>query len=256
MRIDGSSSDFLNSLAKGLAVIACFDAKHPELTISEVAQLNDLSRASARRILLTLTSLGYVKERGTKYSLSPTTLSLGYGFLASAGVSDVIAPHIAELSADLRESVSAAVLDGSEIIYVARSAPFKVMQIRIAIGSRFPAAATSLGRALLADLPEDQLLEVLTHKPPQMSTPFTKTAIKDLTSEMETVRKQGYAFVDQELELGLKSISVPVRGSNGAIAAAINIATVGKTSKTTIERSLLPALKACAKKIETEMALL
>lgn len=256
MRITENRSDFVNSLAKGLAVISCFDAEKPELTISEVAELNDLSRASARRILLTLAQLGYVKERGTKYSLSPKTLSLGYGFLASAGVADIIAPHIAELSADIRESVSAAVLDGSEIIYVARSAPAKVMQIRIAIGTRFPAAATSLGRALLADLPDEELLEALRNKPPQMATPFTKTAIKDLVLEIETVRKQGFAFVDQELELGLKSISVPVRASNGAIVAAINIATVGKTSKTTLERSLLPALKSTAKEIEAELALL
>lgn len=256
MRITENRSDFVNSLAKGLAVISCFDAEKPELTISEVAELNDLSRASARRILLTLAQLGYVRERGTKYSLSPKTLSLGYGFLASAGVADVIAPHIAELSADIRESVSAAVLDGSEIIYVARSAPAKVMQIRIAIGTRFPAAATSLGRALLADLPDHELLEALRSKPPQMATPFTKTAIKDLVLEIENVRKQGFAFVDQELELGLKSISVPVRGSNGAIVAAINIATVGKTSKTTLERSLLPALKSTAKEIEAELALL
>ncbi len=256
MRIIENRSDFVNSLAKGLAVIACFDSINPELTISQVAELNDLSRASARRILLTLTALGYVKERGTKYSLSPKTLSLGYGFLASAGVADVIAPHIAELSADIRESVSAAVLEGSEIIYVARSAPAKVMQIRIAIGTRFPAAATSLGRALMADLPESDLIEVLKSKPPQMATPFTKTAIKDLMAEMEAVRKQGFAVVDQELELGLKSISVPIRDQSREIVAAINIATVGKTSKTTLERSLLPALKACAKEIEAELALL
>jgi IclR family pca regulon transcriptional regulator len=256
MRIIENRSDFVNSLAKGLAVIACFDSAHPELTISEVAELNDLSRASARRILLTLTALGYVRERGAKYSLSPKTLSLGYGFLASEGVADVIAPRIAELSADIRESVSAAVLDGSEIVYVARSAPAKVMQIRIAIGTRFPAAATSLGRALMSDLPEGELIEVLKSKPPQMATPFTKTAIKDLMSEMETVRKQDYAFVDQELELGLKSISVPVRGASREIVAAINIATVGKISKTTLERSLLPALKACAREIEAELGLL
>jgi IclR family pca regulon transcriptional regulator len=256
MRLNESRSDFVNSLAKGLSVIASFDSDRPEMTISEVADLNDLSRASARRILLTLAELGYVKERGTKYSLSPKTLSLGYGFLSSAGVADVIAPHIAELSADIRESVSAAVLDGSEVIYVARSAPTKVMQVRISIGSRFPAAATSLGRALLSDLDEAALLEVLKSKPPQMATPFTKTAIKDLVSAIELVRKQGFAFVDQELELGLKSIAVPVRGGNGAVIASINVATVGKTSKTTLERSLLPALRACAKEIESELALL
>lgn len=256
MRLPESRPDFVNSLAKGLSVIASFDSDRPEMTISEVAELNDLSRASARRILLTLAELGYVKDRGTKYSLSPKTLSLGYGFLSSAGVADVIAPHIAELSADIRESVSAAVLEGSEVIYVARSAPTKVMQVRISIGSRFPAAATSLGRALLSDLPQEKLLEVLKNKPPQMATPFTKTAIKDLQAAIEIVRKQGYAFVDQELELGLKSIAVPIRGGDGSVVAALNVATVGKTSRTTLERSLLPALRACAKDIEAELALL
>lgn len=256
MRLPESRSDFVNSLAKGLSVISSFDADKPEMTISEVAESNGLSRASARRILLTLNELGYVRERGTKYSLSPKTLSLGYGFLSSAGVADVIAPHIAELSSDIRESVSAAVLDGSEVVYVARSAPTKVMQIRISIGSRFPAAATSLGRALLSDLEEPQLLEVLQQKPPQMATPFTKTAIKDLILAIEVVRKQGYAFVDQELELGLKSIAVPVRGANGTVIAALNVATVGKTSRTTLERSLLPALRECAREIEAELALL
>jgi IclR family pca regulon transcriptional regulator len=256
MRLPEGRSDFVNSLAKGLAVISSFDSDKPEMTISEVAELNDLSRASARRILLTLTELGYVRERGTRYSLSPKTLSLGYGFLSSAGVADVIAPHIAELSADIRESVSAAVLDGSEIVYVARSAPTKVMQVRISIGSRFPAAATSLGRALLADLSDDQISALLKTKPPKMATPFTKTAIKDLTLAIEQVRKQGYSFVDQELELGLKSIAVPVRNASGKVIAALNVATVGKTSKTTLERTLLPALRACAQAIENELALL
>lgn len=256
MRLPEGRSDFVNSLAKGLAVISSFDSDKPEMTISEVAELNDLSRASARRILLTLTELGYVRERGTRYSLSPKTLSLGYGFLSSAGVADVIAPHIAELSADIRESVSAAVLDGSEVVYVARSAPTKVMQVRISIGSRFPAAATSLGRVLMADLSDQQVSELLKTKPPQMATPFTKTAIKDLTLAIDQVRKQGYSFVDQELELGLKSIAVPVKGANGNVIAALNVATVGKTSKTTLERTLLPALRACAQDIEAELALL
>ncbi len=165
-QLENEKSNFLNSLANGLAVLTTFDAQSPSLTISEVASRTNLTRASARRILLTLADLGFVSQRGSSFSLTPRALSIGHSYLNASGIEDAVAHHVAALSRELQESVSVAVLDGDEIVYVARSAAKKIMQVRISIGTRFAAASTSMGRVMLAAKAERGIRAIWTINPP------------------------------------------------------------------------------------------
>lgn len=217
---DGAT--FVQSLARGLAVIRAFDAEHPTLSLSELAQRTELSRAAARRFVLTLETLGYVRSEDRRFSLTPRVLELGVSYLSALEFPQIALPHLERLSHTLKESVSACVLDGDEIVYVARAAHQRIMSVRIEVGTRFPAYATAMGRVLLAALPEDQW-------PPadQELTAFTPRTITNPTrlhQALRDVRDQGWADVDGELELGLRSIAVPVTGPRG-LTAAINVAT-------------------------------
>lgn len=210
---------FVQSLARGLAVIRAFDAQAPQLSLSDIAQRTGLSRAAARRFLLTLESLGYVRSQGRLFSLTPKVLELGVSYLSGLGFPQVALPHLERLSHALEESVSASVLDGDDIVYVARAAHRRIMSVRIEVGTRFPAYATAMGRVLLAALPPDLWP---TQELPAL-TPRTVTDPSDLHQELRKVREQGWADVDSELELGLRSIAVPVHGPRGLVAA-INVA--------------------------------
>lgn len=245
--------DYVNSLANGLAVLTAFDATKPSLTISEAAVVTGLTRASARRILLTLSSLGFVRQTGSAFELTPRALSIGNSYLASSGLGDVVSARISELSSEIHESISAAVLDGNEIVYIARSAPSKIMQVRISIGTRFPAAVTSMGRVLLAGLDDSEIRRVLASSPIASLTAKTKTDAGEIYDEVMRVRAQGYALVNQELEIGLKSLAVPIKDRTGKTLAAINIAGVASDEKTSFEPSSLEALKKCASKIQTDL---
>lgn len=242
-------SEFVQSLARGLSVITAFDAEHSSMTLTEVAERTGFSRATARRFLLTLEQLGYVRVTGKDFALTPRVLELGYSYLSSQGLADVIAPHLNELSAEVHESASAAVLDGNDIVYIARSAARKIMQVNITIGTRFPAYATSMGRALLAGLPETDAQRILFDSHPAQLTEFTRTTPAHLTEALDTVRAQGYAFVDQELELGLRALAMPLRDARGNVIAAVNIS----SSNTTMD-VLLPALQRCVLAIEADLA--
>lgn len=246
-------SNFVGSLANGLAILTSFDAAHPELTISSAASITGLTRASARRALLTLRELGFLSQEGSAFSLTPRALSIGHSYLSSSGLGEVIARHITSLSSELRESVSAAVLDGHEIVYIGRSAATKIMQVRISVGTRFPAAVTSMGRVLLAGLDDKELELLFSKHPMKQLTSKTKTSTKDLVAEIRAARSQGYAVVSEELELGLKSIAVPVRGRNGNIVAAINIAGPASAESSTFELRILKALQSCAAKISSDI---
>jgi IclR family pca regulon transcriptional regulator len=246
-------SNFVGSLANGLAILTSFDAEHPTLTISQAASLTGLTRASARRALLTLSDLGFLSQDGSAFSLTPRALSIGHSYLNASGLGDVVARRISELSAELRESVSAAVLDGHEIVYIARSAATKIMQVRISVGTRFPAAATSMGRVMLAGLADAELERVLSQHPVKQLTPRTKTSTDALLAEIRAVRTQGYAVVNQELELGLKSVAVPIRNRQGKIVAAINIAGPAASNSSAFEPQILKALQACAEKITEDL---
>ena len=246
---------FVQSLERGLAVIRAFDAGRPELTLSEVARICDLTRAAARRFLLTLTDLGYVRTDGRLFSLTPRVLELGYSFLAGLSLPEVAEPHLERLVAEVHESSSMSVLDGDDIVYVARVPTRRIMTVAINVGTRFPAYATSMGRVLVANLPDAQVEAFLARVEPAPLTGRTITSADALRAELKRVREQGWAIVDQELEAGLRSVAVPVRDRAGTTVAAINVSVhASRTTLDGIRRKLVPPLRAAAAAIERDLA--
>jgi IclR family pca regulon transcriptional regulator len=247
--------DFVRSLARGLDVIKAFGPENPHMTLSEVARATGLTRAAARRFLLTLGDLGYVRSDDREFSLRPKVLELGYAYLAGLSLNEVAAPHLEDLVALTRESSSVAVLDGEEIVYVVRVPTKRIMAASISVGTRFPAYATSMGRVLLAYLPEDQLEAYLRHSRLRPITKRTVTNPERLRDLLRTVRAQGYAMTDQELEEGLRSAAVPLREANGAVVAALNISThASRVNMEELRRNLVPQLMSTARLIETDLA--
>lgn len=217
------STDFVQSLEKGLSVINSFSSEYPSQTLSEVAQRTGLTRATSRRILLTLTELGYVDQRGRAFSLTPRVLDLGYSFLASFRIAEIAQPSMERLVEMVHESSSMSVLDGSEIVYVARVPTTRIMTIALALGSRLPAYPTSMGRVLLASLRDDQLDEYIDRVQLDRLTPYTVTDRRQLRRIVQKCREDGFALVDQELEEGVRSIAAPVRNQRGEVVAAMNV---------------------------------
>src|SRR5690349_17772785 len=214
MRID-REPHHVQSLRRGLTVIRAFDANHSELTLSEVARICDLTRAAARRFLLTLVDLGYVRTDGRLFSLTPRVLELGYAFLSSLSLPEVAEPHLEHLVAEVHESSSLSVLDGDDIVYVARVPTSRIMTVAINVGTRFPAYATSMGRVLLASLPEHELQPYLDRVRLDRLSARTITSEDKLRGELARVRRQGWAMVDQELEQGLRSVAAPIHDRGG-----------------------------------------
>lgn len=247
-------ASFVQSLERGLAVIRAFDADHPELTLSDVARRADLTRAGARRFLLTLADLGYVHTDGRLFRLSPRVLELGYAYLSSLSLPDIAEPHLERLVAEVHESASMSVLDGPDIVYVARVPTSRIMTVNITVGKRFPAPVTSMGRVLLAYLPDEELDLRLKDVHIERLTSRTITSNVALRAELQRVRGQGYAIVDQELEEGLRSVAAPVRGRTGAVVAAINIPVhAARNTVDSIRRELVPPLLATAARIEADL---
>ena len=245
---------YVQSLERGLAVIRAFDAEHPELTLSEVARACDLTRAAARRFLLTLVDLGYVRTDGRLFALSPRVLELGYAYLSSLTLPQVAEPHLENLVAQVRESSSACVLDGDDVVYVARVPTSRIMTVAINVGTRFPAYATSMGRVLLAGLPDEELDSYLARVRLVQFTARTVSSTKALRAELLKVRAQGYAIVDQELEEGLRSVAAPIRDRADRVVAAMNISV--HASRNTVEsmrRDLLPKLLDTAAKVSADL---
>ena len=245
---------FVQSLERGLAVIRAFDARHPELTLSEVARICDLTRAAARRFLLTLTDLGYVRTDGRLFSLTPRVLELGYAFLSSLSLPEVAEPHLERLVAEVHESSSMSVLDGDDIVYVARVPTRRIMTVAINVGTRFPAYATSMGRVLVANLPDEQVEAYLGRVALEPLTGRTITSADALRSELKRVRERGYAIVDQELEEGLRSMAAPVHDRTGAVVAAVNVSVhASRTSAGVLRDTLLPPLLAATRAIDADL---
>lgn len=246
---------FVQSLERGLMVIRVFSAEHPSMTLSEVARATELTRAAARRFLLTLVDLGYVRTDGRLFSLTPRVLELGYAYVASAGLPDVAQPHLEDLSSRVHESASVSVLEGDDVLYVARVATSRIMAVAITVGTRFPASATSMGRVLLAGRDDDELAAYLTRVSLEPLTRFTITEPDELRAEILRVREQGYAIVDQELEEGLRSLAAPVRDGSGKVIAAANVsAHASRSSLDDVRRDLLPTLLETTARIETDLA--
>jgi IclR family pca regulon transcriptional regulator len=234
---------FMTSLARGLAVLRAFsDAARPQ-TIAQLSQKTGIPRAAVRRCLHTLRQLGYVDAEMNNFSLRPKVLTLGYSYLASTPLTVSAQPYLNHISRLLGESCSLAVLEDGETLYVARSAASRVMSVALGTGSRLPAYCTSLGRVLLAQLPPAELDAYLATARLRRMTPNTVTSPKRLRDMLAGVRQAGYAINDEELELGLRSIAVPVRGASGAVHAALNVgAQAARVSVDRMETEFLPVL--------------
>jgi IclR family transcriptional regulator, pca regulon regulatory protein len=248
------SSDFVQSLARGLAVIRAFDGARPELGLSEVSRATGLTRATARRLLRTLVRLGYVRQDGNRFSLRPRVLELGYSYLSSLSLPELAQPHMEALVAEVNESSSIAVLDDTDIVYVARVPTSRIMSITIAVGTRLPAYATSMGRVLLAGLDADTLEDRLSRMEIRPLTPTTVEDVDALRSELERVRMQAWAAVDQELELGVRSVAVPIREASGTVCAAMNVSVhASRMTMQDLQQQVLPSLLRAATAIEAEL---
>jgi IclR family pca regulon transcriptional regulator len=263
MRMTDSSRDdvgpgagaFVKSLDRGLAVIRAFDAEHPELTLSEVARVAGLSRATARRFLHTLVGLGYVRTDGRLFALRPKILELGYSYLSGLSLPEIALPHLERLVEQVRESSSVSVLDGDDVVYVARVPTKRIMTVSIRVGTRFPAYATSMGRVLLAWSAPDRLDRYLASVKLRALTSHTVIDGQTLRAELEAVRERGWALVDQELEEGLRSVAAPIRDRSGLVSAAVNVATsVARYRREELIEHVVPHLLATAELIGTDLA--
>lgn len=245
----GRGPDFVQSLERGLAVIRAFDADSPSLTLSDVARATGLTRAAARRFLHTLVELGYVRTDGRLFSLRPRVLELGYSYLSSLSLPELALPHMERLVEQVHESCSLAVLDGGEVVYVARVPTKRIMSVAISVGTRFPAYATSMGRVLLADADPAWLQEYLSRVRMQQLTRRTVTDPAKLRTVLAKIRSQGFSLVDQELEEGLRSMAVPVRNSDQVVAAMNVSAHISRGSAEVIRKELLPPLLEAARRV-------
>src|SRR4051794_11468398 len=245
---------FVQSLERGLSVIRALSAPEPQ-TLSDVARATGLTRAASRRFLLTLHQLGYVDLNGTRFSLTPQVLELGYAYLSSLTLPEVAQPHLERLVEEVHESSSVSVLDGTDVVYVARVPTRRIMHVSISVGTRFPAYATSMGRVLLAGLAPARLDAVLAASDLRALTPETIHEERALRAEIDRVRKQGWAVVDQELEAGLRSVAAPIRDRDGEVVAAINVsAHASRTGLDDVRAALLPPLLATAEAGERDLS--
>ena len=253
--VAGRNPDYVQSLERGLAVIRAFGAESHELRLSDVARATGLTRAAARRFLLTLVKLGYVRQDGSIFSLRPRVLDLGYAYLSVLSLPEVAQPHMEALVGEVNESSSIAVLDDLDIVYVARVPTQRIMTITIAVGTRLPAYATSMGRVLLAGLPSEALEECLERVEIEPLTPTTVPDPDALRDRIERVRNAGWAAVDQELEEGVRSAAVPIRDATGRIAAAMNVSVhATRMTMQALRREVVPRLLRTAEAIEVDLS--
>jgi IclR family pca regulon transcriptional regulator len=251
---NGRTTDFVQSLERGLAVIRAFDAEHAQLTLSDVARITGLTRAAARRFLITLVELGYMRTDGRLFALRPRVLELGYAYLSSLSLPEVALPHMEALVNQVNESCSVSVLDGDEVVYVARVPTHRIMTVAISVGTRFPAYATSMGRVLLAAQPEEWLDDYLARADFKQITPRTIVDPAKLRATLASIRSRGFAVVDQELEEGLRSLAVPIHDVDGAVVAAMNVsAHASRGSSEAIRKELLPPLSKAARRVEEDI---
>jgi IclR family pca regulon transcriptional regulator len=222
-KVNPPSDQFVQSLARGLSVIRAFDSDHASLTLSEVAARTGLARAVARRFLLTLESLNYVRSNGRQYELTGLVLELGYAYLSSQPLAQLASPFLAELAAQTSESTSISTLDNTDIVYIARVQKRQIMQFNISIGSRVPATTSSMGRVLLASLSEEEFDRRFVNYQIEQLTPRTITSKTELKQELASIAKKGWAMVDQELQIGVRSIAVPIHDNQQKVIAAINV---------------------------------
>jgi IclR family transcriptional regulator, pca regulon regulatory protein len=247
--------EFMATLAKGLALLGSFDKQRPTMTLSEAAKVTGFSRATARRILRTLAELGYVAQNGREFSLSSGILKLGFAYLATQSWIEQAAPLMRQLSEEFHESCSAAILEGTEIVYVARFPARRIMSVTLAVGTRLPAFHTSLGRIQLGFLDDAEFWCRLRSLRIEAHTPSTITDVQALCERVREDHAQGFSIVDEELERGLRSIAVPIIDRAGQAIAGLNISTHStRTTRNEMRERFLPRLRAVAEQISTSVA--
>jgi IclR family transcriptional regulator, pca regulon regulatory protein len=252
----GEGPDFVEALARGLDVIACFGRERPEMSLSDVATATGLARPTARRLLLTLEELGYVRAREGLFSLTPRVLALGTAYVSSLGLWEMARPRLEALVSRTGESSSMAQLDGSDIVYVARVSVPKIIALRVEVGTRFPAPPTSQGKVLLAALDPQALGEVLAQPSRSGVRGHLVRPREELEDELARVRARGWALADEELAPGVRSVAVPVRDGTGAVRAAMNVTVhAAETSTQRLLEELLPLLQRTAAEVSDDWAL-
>src|SRR6476620_4953484 len=252
----GKGPDFVEALARGLDILAAFGVDHRGMSLSEVAAAAGLTRPTARRLLLTLEELGFVRSSGGTFGLTPKVMSLGMAYVSSLGLWDIARPHMEALVARTGESSSMAQLDGSDIVYVARVSVPKLIALRVEIGTHFPAAQTSQGKVLLAALPPDQVAAALAQPSRSGLPPYIGHSADQLRDELAEVRARGWALADEELAPGVRSVAVPVRDGTGKVRAAMNVTV--HAAETTTQKLLdqhLPHLLRSAGDVSVDWAL-
>jgi IclR family pca regulon transcriptional regulator len=244
------AGETLQGLERGLAVIQAFSHDAPAMTLSEVARRTGISRATARRILLTLESLGFVRCDGRDFSLSPRVLCLGWAYLSSLSLWEIAQPFMADLSDEVQETCSATTLDLPDIVFVARVPSRRILMMSLGVGSRLPAYATAMGRVLLAGLSDAEVADHLARTALEPLTHRTVTEPGQLRRIVSSVREQGFSLVDEELELGLRSLSVPLYGPDHRVAAALNLcAATARVPVEDMHARLLPPMLVTADNI-------
>jgi IclR family pca regulon transcriptional regulator len=252
---DGANDrDYVGSFAKGLSVIRAFRRDRPNMTLSEVARHADVNRAAARRFLITLVREGYAETDGKFFRLRPRILELGFSALSSLRFADLAEPTLEDLSAELEETVLAAVLDGEDCVYVARASARRVMSVDLDVGSRLPAAVMSTGRVLLAALNDDELDRWLAAFRPVKYTAHTVTSKAALREDVIAVREAGWSIVDEEYEIGFRSISVPIADQGDVVVGALNVCCPSpRVSLEQMRDEFLPAMLRAAEEIRRSL---
>lgn len=256
-RIDALTGDpdFMTSLARGLAVIHAFEERKRHLTIAQISHRTEIPRASVRRCLHTLMKLGYVTTEGRTFSLLPKVLTLGHAYLSSAPLAVTAQPILDRLSDRLNEACSMAILEGDEILYVARSSiPLRLVSMDLSIGSRLPAYCTSMGQILLAGLDDAALEDYLAHADLQRRTSRTLTTPEAIREVVKEIRQKGWVISDQELESGLRSLAVPLRDSEGQVHAALNVGTpASRLTRGELEARFVPVLLEASRELSKRL---
>ena len=250
----GGDPDFMTSLARGLHVIRAFSGVDRRLTIADVSRATGLTRAVVRRCLYTLRELGYAATDGRTYSLQPRILNLGYAYLSTAPIPIAAQPVLEELSEQLGEATSVAVLDDGAVVYVARAATRRIMAVTLGVGTRLPAYCTAHGRVLLAAMPPEQAARELSKSELVAHTRFTVTSPQRIDELLAEARADGFALSDQELEIGLRALAVPVRNVVGATVAAMNVsAQASRVTRRELLEKGLPLLRAAAERLGNQL---
>ena len=246
--------EYLTTLERGLTVLRSFNRSRPEMQLSEVAAATNLSPAVARRCLNTLVALGYVTRAGKKFLLTPEVLVFGSAFLASASIDSVIGEHLQSVRDETGDSSSISVLSGEDILYLAHIPTNRHIRLNAGVGTRFPAHATSMGKVMLAHLPEDKLADYLEHAELKRFTDLTVTSPETLKKQLVDIRSKGYCSVLSELDYGLVSIAVPVYDDDGSVLAAINCSTAAsRIAQDELVRTRLPLLKQASQQIQQSL---